>query len=174
MKHLPKSQRSAYVGTALEFLGFLILVVHCDRVNTPLRSQSLPRQSHTDWDRSLLHDGGSRRHQNAHLGCRKTISIARVATLDDRCNVSPLIRSGDVRQKSAAYYARRAFGVVVGSPFGGLRGEYVREVHRTLSGCRCHVNERNVKGETPPDHARVRGGGGVLGPVVTRRRKRYL
>ena len=84
-----------------------------------------------------------------------------------------LIRSDDVRRKSATYYGRAAFGVVVRSLVEALLGACVRGVQRMASICRCCVNARNVKGEMPPGHARVRGAR-APDPVVRHTRRRYL
>lgn len=85
-----------------------------------------------------------------------------------------LIRSDDARRKSGTYYGRTAFGVVVRSFLEALSGVYVRGVQRMASICRCYVNEWDVKGETPPGHARVHDGGRALDPVVRHTRRIYL
>ena len=85
-----------------------------------------------------------------------------------------LIRSDDVRRKSAAYYGRAALGVVVRPLVEGLSGAYVRGVQMMTSACRLYVNAWNVKGEMPPGRARARGGAYALDPAVRHTRRRYL
>jgi hypothetical protein len=91
-----------------------------------------------------------------------------------RCNVKPLIQSGDGPQKSARCYARRGFAVVVRSSSEGQQEVCVHAVRRMMSVCTTRVNVWNVKGEMLPGHARARDDVCVLGQVVKRTRKRYL
>jgi len=97
-----------------------------------------------------------------------------VVTPDDRHSVTSSIRSDDARQKIAAYRELRGFEVVVGPLFEGLRGEYVRGVHKTTSVCRCRVNVWCVKGETLLGRAHARGGVDAPDPVARRMRRRCL
>jgi len=84
-------------------------------------------------------------------------------------------QSDDARRKSATYYGRAAFWVVVRSLVESLSGVYVRGVQRMVSICRCYVNAWDVKGEVwrPPGHARVRGGARAQDPVVRHTRRKY-
>jgi hypothetical protein len=97
-----------------------------------------------------------------------------VATLGHRCNVTLLIQSDDVRRKSATYYGRVAFGIVVRLLVEALSGAYVRGVQRVTSICSFDVNAWNVKGEMPPGHARVRDDARALDPAVRHTRRRCL
>ena len=92
----------------------------------------------------------------------------------DRCNVMSLIQSDGVRQKYVVHCEWRGFWVAVGPLPEELRGEYFRGVHRTTSVCRCQVNPWNVEGEMFLDHARARGGGGALDPVVRHTKRKCL